>query len=521
MTLKTRIFRLLDSFRGKKPAGVRQYAGARSGRTMFNASAGSADSELNSSLATLRQRSRALCRDVVYAKRAKTIVVNNVVGQGVGMQAQVKNRRGRLLAEINDPIETAWQAWCKPDTCHTGGTLHFGDFERAAMSEVFAAGEVFIRLHRRPFGAGLVPLALELIEAERIADDYEIKAPSGAAVVQGVEIDEFGRPIAYYIHRWHKNDLAGYRNSKIDEIQRIPADDVIHLKVTERWPQTRGEPWLHAAITRLNHLGEYEEAAVIAAQVGAEKVMLLKETEDGRLSETLGNKGNDGTLNWSSSKGQVDILPSGTDVVDWNPQYPHENFDPFTRACLRGIAAGVGVSYESLSRDYSQSNYSSSRLALLDDRDLWRVMQTWWIRAFRQPLHDQWLQAAVMSRAVPIDLMSYGADMARYAAVKFKPRGWSWVDPTKEVNAYKEAERAGYITKTDIIAATAGGLDIEDIAATRRQELDLLASLDLTTDTDPIAPAAPGEPEPPEEQDDGDEEQGEPAARLYRVRKHD
>ena len=46
------------------------------------------------------------------------------------------------------------------------------------------------------------------------------------------------------------------------------------------------------------------------------------------------------------------------------------------RFMLREIAAGTGVSYESLSRDYSQSNYSSSRLALIDDRDLWRVFQT-------------------------------------------------------------------------------------------------------------------------------------------------
>ena len=44
------------------------------------------------------------------------------------------------------------------------------------------------------------------------------------------------------------------------------------------------------------------------------------------------------------------------------------------------LAAGCGPSYESLSRDYSQSNYSSSRLSLLDDRDLWRVLQQWWLR---------------------------------------------------------------------------------------------------------------------------------------------
>lgn len=61
---------------------------------------------------------------------------------------------------------------------------------------------------------------------------------------------------------------------------------------------------------------------------------------------------------------------------------------------LREMAAGVGVSYESLSRDYSQSNYSSSRLALLDERSLWRVLQGWLIRDHLTPIYRAWLDAA-------------------------------------------------------------------------------------------------------------------------------
>jgi capsid protein len=61
----------------------------------------SADSELVSSLTQLRTRSRALIRDVSYAKRAQVIVVNNVIGTGIGMQAQVMNSRG----EMNDARE--------------------------------------------------------------------------------------------------------------------------------------------------------------------------------------------------------------------------------------------------------------------------------------------------------------------------------------------------------------------------------------------------------------------------------
>jgi capsid protein len=86
----------------------------------------------------------------------------------------------------------------------------------------------------------------------------------------------------------------------------------------------------------------------------------------------------------------------------------------------------------------------------------------------------------------------YAVDPSKFEAVLFKPRGWSWVDPTKEVNAYKEAIKAGLTTITDVIAATAGGLDIEDVVKTRKRELKLLKEAGFEVDTTVVAaPPAP------------------------------
>ena len=465
----------------------------------------SADMESFASLTRLRDRSRALVRDNAHAKRAKALIQNNVIGCGIGMQSQIVNNRGRLLDEINSPIEQAWREWCKPDNCHIGGTLHFAEIERLVVGECFEAGDVLLRLHYT--GRGAVPLSLEVIEPERLAAEWEIKPAGGNLVRQGVEVDKFYRPVAYWIRTWHPGEVMLPMGAR-DELLRVPADQIIHLKITERWPQVRGIPWMHAAIARLHQLGEFQDAAVIAARVGAEKVMVLKETEDGRLADSLGTPNNDGTLSWGSAKGQVDILPSGTDIADWQPNYPDTNYGPFVTAALRDVAAAFGVSYESLSRDYSTSNYSSSRLALLDDRDGWKVLQQWYIRAVRERLYPVWLQAALMARAIPgVSIEDYMLNRTKFEAVKWKPRGWSWVDPTKEVTAYKEAEKAGYITKADIIAATSSN-DIEDVLRERRRELDMLDEMALHTDTteglEPPEPApAPAAPEP----DDTDDEQ--------------
>lgn len=493
----------------KKTAGfvggkqlTRMFSAARPGRTTdgWITATSSADSESIASLTRLRDRSRALVRDNPHAKRARAVIVNNVIGCGIGLQSQVMNARGRLLDDVNTAIEAAWRDWCKAENCHIGASLHFSELERLLVGECFEAGDVFIRIHRT---GGSIPLSLEVIESERLAADYEIKPAAGNIVRQGIECDTYYKPVAYWVNAWHPGEPAipGVSNY----LMRIPASEIIHLKVTDRWPQVRGVPWMHAAIGRLHQLGEFQDAAVIAARVGAEKLMLLKETEDGRLAEALGEEANDGKLTWESSKAHVDILPSGTDVVDWDSKYPEAYFDPFTRAALRDVAAAFGVSYESLSRDYSQSNYSSSRLALLDDRDGWKVLQQWYLRAVRERLYPLWLQTALMSNAIPgVTIEQYMLARAKFESVKWKPRGWSWVDPTKEVNAYKEAERAGYITKADIIAATGNGADIEDVMRARRRELDMLDEMDIHTDTteEPAEPAAAAPQPEPEDEDD-------------------
>src|SRR4029077_11607896 len=102
------------------------------------------------------------------------------------------------------------------------------------------------------------------------------------------------------------------------------------------------------------------------------------------------------------------------------------------------------------------------------------------------PLYAQWLQQAVLSRAlgsIPVD--AYGLDAEHYRAAQWKFRGWSWIDPTKEVQAYKDAVRCGFTTVDSVIEQTGGGADIEDVLQQRRQELDDMEALNLVFDTDP------------------------------------
>lgn len=498
--LRRRLARMI----APKGGQVRMYGSARASRLAGGAvSNSSADMELVTSLTTLRGRSRQLVRDASYAKNAKRIVQNNVIGTGIGLQSNVMTTRGELNESVNDAIEAAFKEWSRAENCHTGGTLHFHDLERMLMGQVFDAGEIFVRMHFQAFGSSKVPLALEVIEPERIADDTQPgPASPGNMVRMGVEVDTFYRPMAYWIRERHQGEFR-LGMHQTDRYERVPAEQIFHLKVTDRWPQTRGEPWLHTVVRKLQDIDGYSEAEIVAARGSANYFASVKTGDD--PNSPVAEEQDDGSKQMTLEPGIVMHLGPNEEMNFHAPNRPNAAMDPFMRLMLREVAAGVGSSYASLSRDYSQSNYSSSRLALLDDRDLWRYVQLWFIRAFRERLHRIWLQQAVLARAIQhIGLEAYATDAERYCLARFKPRGWSWIDPTSEVEAAILAVRAGFDTVTDVVSRTGDGDDFADKMQKRERELKIMRAAGLEFDTDPNRQAN-GKPKDEPKPDEGDE----------------
>lgn len=489
---------------------MRMYGGAQVNRLTqdWSAQNTSADSEILTSLRLLRARSRELVRDNAHARNVVRIIQNNVIGTGIGLQAQVSNARGKLIDATNNQIEEAWERWADRKTCHTAGLLGLPDILRLAIGQLVEAGEVLIRKVRQPFGGGKIPFALEVLEADRLMDTWQTaQAPNGNAIRMGVEIDQWGRPTAYWLYPTHPGDYQ-FRTFVPAKFIRVPADEMIHIYLIERWPQTRGVPWFHAVLRKLNDLRGYEEGEIVKARASAAVMGFIQSPEIPAGEETV-----NGQRLTDLSPGQIEHLLPGQTFQGFNPSSPNTAMEGFMRHMLRSLAAGVGTSYESLSRDYSQSNYSSSRLALLDDRDLWRVLQGWVIRNCLAEIHREWLAAAVLAGEVKV--ADYYLNPAKYEKVRFKPRGWSWIDPTKEVNAYKIAVRSGFMTVSDVIAQTGGGQDAEDVFKSRRQELDMMADHDLVYDTDPAQVDLKGTGQantPAEEGDDAPAKPAEPDA---------
>lgn len=498
----------------------RMYHGAKASRLTpgFGGWNTSADSELNTSLTRLRTRSRQLVRDNPYARRARSLFIANTVGFGVSFDAKVGDGRG-LNARINDQIEGTWEQWSYAKSCHTGGELCFSDIERVGMAELFEAGEVLVRVRPMKFGGiSDVPLCVELIEAERLADEFTqpgVPAP-GNLIRMGVESDRYYRPQAYWIRISHPGDVQMGLVDTATRYERVPADEIFHLRLITRWPQSRGEPPLCAVMRKLNDMDGYSEAEIVAARVSANVVFAKKPGEGADPYDPMGEQQPDGADEFAVEPGMGIKLQPGEEMTMMNPARPNTAFDYFMRAMLREVAAGLDLPYDMLSQDYSQTNMSSSRLATIEARDAWRAIQQWWIRAFREPLHRIFVRQAVLSRQIPaISAESYLLNPLRFEAVRWQTKGWDWIDPQKDVEAARLAEAAGYLTKTQVLAQK--GTDIEDYVAERKREIEMFREAGIHTDTDPgdesqmELPLEPkpkagggGGAAPPDEQDDED-----------------
>lgn len=447
----------------------------------------SADSEVYGSAQKLRDRARQLCRDNDYARQALRAIEGNVIGQGIPFQSQVRMQRGgKLDTGINDAIEAAWKRWSYAQHCHTGGKLSFADIERLVIRACAESGEVFIRLVRQSFGGSTIPLAMEVIEADQLDDGLNGRSQQGNEIRMGVEVDGWGRPIAYHFLAYHPGDYQ-FSNQQIStqRHKRIPAEEVIHLYRSERPGQTRGITWFASAIQRLHHLAGYEQAEVVRARASSALMGFITSPE----GELIGDDVMDGERVSNFEPGVFKYLNPGESVTVPSLDSPDGQFEPFLRAMLRAMAAGIGCSYETISRDFSQTNYSSSRLSLIEDRDHWRILQSWLIENFHRRVFSEWLDLAVLSNA--LSLPGYELAPERFKAARWMPRGWAWVDPAKEVAAYKEAVRCGFKTLGDVIAEQGG--DLDELLLARQSELAMLDQMGIVVDSDPTQVTGAGQ----------------------------
>lgn len=468
---------------------VRNYTGANGGRLFadFIASSFSADSELKHGLPVLRNRSRDLARNNEYAKRFLNLIKTNVVGEkGFSIQVRARNNDRTLDAAGNAIIENAFKAWGRMGSCEVSGRMSWLDCQRFAAEGLARDGEVFVKkVRNRQFRDGFT---LQFIEPDLIDNEkHGRNENNGNEIRMGVELDSFHRPVAYYVLTSHPNDdfQASVRARKHT---RVPAEQMMHIFMPTRTHQTRGEPFMAAAISTLKHLDGWREASLVAARASAAKFGVIT-TPSG--DEFVGDEETDEGMDVISFEpASVHQLPAGHNFEMVDPKHPTSSFAEFETAMLRGVASALNVSYTSLANDLTGVSYSSIRQGAIEERDHYKMLQSFLVQHFCEPVFRAWLDSALDFGNVPIPLTKYD----KFADnVHFRGRGFAWVDPMKEINAAVTAINNGLISMNDVAANY--GRDVEELFAQIQSDKEMAERYGLKMAFEPFGMKLPAEPD--------------------------
>lgn len=211
---------------------------------------------------------------------------------------------------------------------------------------------------------------------------------------------------------------------------------------------------MHSAMQRLRMLSAYEEAELVAARVGAAKMGFFVSTDG---ASYMGAEDASGNRVMEAEPGTFEQLPTGMDVRMFDPNHPNSSFADFEKSILRGIASGLDISYATLANDLENVNFSSIRHGSLEDRDTWRMLQTFVIEHFCDRVFAAWLKMAITSGRIKLPMQ----DFDKYNKPIWRPRGWAWVDPLKDSHANEIAIAQKTRTRSQIAADQ--GNDIEEI----------------------------------------------------------
>lgn len=476
------------------PPRRRSFPGAAVNRLTadWQAPSTSADAELQYAQPTLRNRCRQLERSNDYVRRYLKLVENNVLGaRGIGLQMKARDTALIFDKPANDAIEAAWKLWGKKKTASLNERYSWRRQQGLILRTCVREGGCLVRKillprERNPFGFTLQALELDYL-------DFNLNRleRNGNEIRMGIESDVDGRLIAFHIFTRHPGDNFQQNRQRL----RIPATEIFQVMLPERLGQTIGLPAMVSSMLRLNMLEGYEEAEVMAAREGACKAGYIENaTPENFTGDDTDAEGNQIV---EMEPGVIRELDPGQKFVAHDPTHPNAAYGPFVKQVLRGLAAGLGVSYVSLANDLEGVNYSSIRAGLLEEREEWKLLQEWLIEDLCEPVFEPWLENSLAFGAIRLPNGSAlpASKLEKFNAAEWKARRWPWVDPQKDIQANVLEVEKGFNSRRNIIAEQ--GRDIEDVFEEQAEDQKLAQKYKLDFPTDVQKGGAGKTPSPP------------------------
>lgn len=437
----------------------------------WRAQSGSARRATEGSTLRIADRARDAVRNNPYAARIVEVWVGQAVADGI-------------TTRWDDPEHVAaWAIWAEDVACDVARGGNWGSLQATAMRGTVESGEVLVRLLTvQPTPKNPVGLELMLLEADAL-DEARFGTWQGNRIIQGVEIDRLGRPVAY----WLKPDCEGFPGSGlVTAAERVPAAEMIHLFRRRRPGQVRDVSWLSPVLWPLRELGRYEKALIQKAEIEACMAAIVTDESDATLT---GEAEAGGAHLVRDAHGQVVenfeagmILyrrgMGGVDVITPSGGGSHLGF---AKRTLEAASVGTGLTYDQVSGDLTGANYSSLRAGKIEfNRLLGQVQYTMLIPQLIDRVAQRFHELGAL-RGLWRD------DVGGRTHVPPAPE---MIDPGKDTQALIAQVRAGFVSLPEAV-----GRFGYSFPAVIEEIVNANAALDaagITLDTDPRRTARGG-----------------------------
>ena len=435
----------------------------------------------------IRARSQDLERNSDILESILLAFERNVVGTGFKLQAKTDNE------ELNKQIEALFKKWSRPKYCDVTQQQSFVEICQMLVRRRRVDGAAFVV--KRYQDNNFIPFTLQVYEVE----DLDIaRVSSQYRIIDGIEYNEFNRPVAYYIKKY---DLFGNWTGNSD---RIPADNVLFMYRKRRPSQLREMSELSTTLPRVRDMNQYMEAVSVKERVAALLAVMIKRIlPNGGAGFGRGAGGSDKSIEYQGKKltpGMIMELNPGDDVSVITPPSSGASAADFVRLQQRLTGSAQGISYEVAARDMSQVNYSSARQGLLEDRSTYEMEQQFFKDHFLVEVYEEFIEAAVLSGA--LNIKDFYTNKEAYLKHEWIAPGMKWIDPKKEADANKVMLDNNLTTLEQVAAST--GQDWREIIDQRAIELEYAAAKGVITNAESQT-AVTDEKDETEESDDGTE----------------
>ena len=420
----------------------------------------------------MRDRARDLYRNNPYARKAVECWVTNLIGAGWSFKAKQARRNGKQGERVTE-LMRVWMM--NPRQCDYYGLQNFDGLMAQVVRTWKESGEVLIRF-RTPSAAvmrrlGLVvPLQLQVMEGDWIDESHDTPGGENEEYTKrGIVYDAQDQRTRYWLYNYHPGEGAVRATNIVSNT--VPAEQIIHLFTPERPGQTRGVTCLAPVMLRLRDLGDLLDARLMKEKVAAclaAAVVDLDGTSDQK--STIGDR---------IEPGGIVRLGPGQDIRTINPPAAGE-IDRVIRTYLLEIAAGIGITYEELTGDYSGGSYTQGRLGWIGFQR--RLMSDTW-QVLAPIVFDRvWEAWATAASSVGIATDGLSAD--------WTPPRRELYDPQSETSSTISRVRAGLLAPQEAIRAD--GFEPDEVLRQLAEWNSQLDAAGIVLDTDPRKVSAAG-----------------------------